>query len=138
MRTGLRRVGVESRIERGGRISPGIFPMPITIYSRGRANTFAAVNNTFALAGRFIAITNPGRCPGLCAFGPSARISPVRRPAPSLYPQILHGTHHKSGGATSGTYDLCCCSTNIKCIDGAFLVCRTTHTATGCSNGATL
>ena len=58
------------------------------------------VNNAFALAGRFIAITNPGQRPGLCAFGPSARISPVGRPAPSLYLHILHGTHHKSCGAT--------------------------------------
>lgn len=66
----------------------------------------SCVNNAFALAGRFIAITNPGQRPGLCAFGPSARISPVGRPAPSLYLHILHGTHHKSCGATG-----CVCET---------------------------
>ena len=55
-----------------------------------------------------------------------------------LHPDVFYGADHEAGGATSGTYDTCCFSTNIKCIDGAFLVCRTTHTATACSNGTTL
>ena len=55
-----------------------------------------------------------------------------------FHPDVFYGANHDAGGTTNVIYDLCCCSTNIKCINGAFLVYRTTHRATACSNGATL
>ena len=56
----------------------------------------------------------------------------------SIHTDVFYGANHEAGGATSGIYDLCCISINIKCINGAFFICRTTHTLTACSNSATL
>ena len=77
----------------------------------------------FTLPREIIRPVQMKECPGLCAFGPSARISPVRRPAPSLYPQILHGAYHQACGTTCRAYDRSRRTTNTQGINRALSYC---------------
>lgn len=73
----------------------------------------------FTLPREIIRPVQMKECPGLCAFGPSVRISPVRRPAPSLYPQILHGAYHQACGTAGRVGNRSLRTTNTQGINRA-------------------
>ena len=77
----------------------------------------------FTLPREIIRPVQMKECPGLCAFGPSARISPVRRPAPSLYPQILHGAYHQACGTAGRVGNRSLRTTNTQGINRALSYC---------------